>query len=238
MADTVILIPWRGDDGGRRDKLHAHVQKWLIHLHPDWPIFYGDSPGGAFNRGAAINDAAHKADEVGPWDVAVIHDADTIADAGMLKKAVERVKETGGTCYPYSSYIYLDRASSERLMAGTSWLVAPEYLGDGYRRTVRYHHVSGVQVMHRDAYDAIGGYIELPGWGAEDEVVNVMLNTYSVAPEWLEGGAWHLWHPHTRNDPSDELQEANQVTLAEVAVLAGRPMEMRDFLAKGGHTVP
>lgn len=235
MTDTVILIPWRSDDGGRRDKLYAHVQKWLIHLHPEWPQQEGTSSEGPFNRGEAINDAALKA---GDWEVAVIHDADTIAEPQTLKKAVSRVKETGGTVYPYSTYLYLDRPSTNRLLDGSSWMVAPEHQSDGFTRSVRYHHCSGISVMHREAYEAIGGFIELSGWGAEDQVVNVLLNTYSLAPEWLEGGAWHLWHAQHRNDPSDELQEANHDVLAQVSVLAGRPMEMRDYLAKGGHTVP
>lgn len=583
MTETAILIPWRSDDGGRRDKLYAHVQKWLLNLHPQWTQQEGVSDDGPFNRGQAINNAA---DEAGDWEVAIIHDADNVCDAETLERAVERVKATGGTVYPYSTYLYLDRPSTNRLLDGKGWFIAPEYLGDGFTRTVRHNHVSGIQVMHRDAYEAIGGYIEMcvdeqteiftregwkrhedlamgdqaltlnhstgmsewkpvqkinvhhgeremlsieskthsslttlnhrwpverhwavkqvgkphfrrmrrdwatserfqhddfvpvaaqcadlpteqkytdglvevvawfwtegniphlpdgsprssvtisqsrtanpdhcerirsaltrafglpcetrlnrgrkngvvqlprwrehdseiaifslnseagallqeqapgripshdfllsltkaqlelfiqtslyadghertcsyernlsqkdpagaeafqfacvlagyatasvtrpvmpkygygatvvsirqqnrfklsrgkhkrmtysgvvwcpttengtwlarrngkvyftgnSGWGAEDQIVHLMLNTYSVAPEWLEGGAWHLWHAHHRNDPSDPLQEANHETLAELAALAGRPLEMRDFLEKGGHTVP
>jgi hypothetical protein len=235
MPKTVILVPYRSDDGGRRDKLWAHVQKWLIALYPDFPIHLGESPEGPFNRGAAINSAAQ---EAGDWDVAIIHDADTVVDETQLRRAMARATEIYGTVYPYSTYTYLDRYSTDRLIEGKSWFVAPEYHNDGFLRSVRYHHVSGIQVMHREAYEAIGGYVELSGWGAEDQIVNVMLNTYSNAPEWGEGGAYHLWHPAKRNDPTDELSNANHDVLAEIAVLAGRPMEMRDYLKNGGHTVP
>lgn len=242
MSNAVILVPWRSDGkSGRREKLWAHVQKWLIASFPDIPIYMGESPDGPFSRGAAINDAARQAsedEEHGDWEVAVIHDADNIADPDTVRKAIERVTETGGTVYPFSTYIYVDRASTTRILDGSSWMLAPEHHDDGFMRSVRYHHVSGVQVMHREALAAIGGYIELEGWGAEDQIVNIMLNTYSMAPEWLEGGAFHLWHLAKRNDPTNELSEANHATLAEASVLAGRPMELRDFLAKGGHVVP
>lgn len=238
MAKTVILVPWRSDDGGRRDTLWAHVQKWLIALHPQWPIVCGESPKGPFSRGAAINDAARKADEDGSWEIAVIHDADNVCDAGQLVRAVTTVEESYGTCFPFSTYTYLDRVSSNRLMEGKSWFVAPERMGDGFLRTVRYKHTSGIQVMHREAYDKIGGFPELEGWGAEDQIVNILLSTYDQDPSWLEGGAYHLWHAAKRNDPTDELQNANHDILAEVAALAGRPMEMRDYLREGGHIVP
>jgi hypothetical protein len=242
MTNAVILVPWRSDGkDGRREKLYAHVQKWLIAAYPQWPICEGQSPEGPFNRGAAINDASRRADELAEdkWEIAIIHDSDTVADPNVVWRAVERAQETGGTVYPYSTYTYCDRASTNKLLEGSSWFVAPEHHQDGFTRSVRYHHVSGIQVIHRDAYEAIGGYVELcAGWGAEDQIVNVMLNTYSQPPEWLEGGAFHLWHPAKRNDPNDELSEANHQTLAEVSVLAGRPMELRDFLAKGGHVVP
>ena len=242
----VFLMPWRGGDPWR-EQLFSFVRGYLRE-HFFWEdVFLGESPGGPFNRGAAINDAARKA---GDWDVAVVLDADTIFDPWLLKVAICNTENPFRGCiFPFSTYMYLDDYSTKRLIekqyarGEEQWaFLAPEYIqddiGDGFRRTVRWHHASGVQVVHRKAYEAVGGFVELQGWGAEDEIMRVLFETFTPGVKWQSGGAYHLWHPAARNDPNDEDANQNHQILADVLALSVVPDQLKEYLQYGGHPIP
>ncbi|OBY33478.1 galactosyltransferase-related protein [Mycolicibacter kumamotonensis] len=229
---VVILVPRRGD-GGRRDELWCFVEGWLRRHHRDWMIYEGDSEPGTFNRGAARNNAARSA---GEWDVAVFHDADNISDPQMLEAAVRRAHETGGCVFPYSAYMYLDQFSSDRLMQEGNFFVAPQTED----WAVMHDHASGVMALSRKAYDQVGGFAELRGWGYEDDVMAVMLRTFTAGIEYMQGSAMHLWHPRGLTvDPTCEIYAAiNAEVRDKVRALQGKPDELRKYMASGGHLVP
>lgn len=227
---TVVLVPYRGDDGGRRDELWLFTRMWLQRNHT-WGIFEGKSPDGPFNRGAAINDAARQA---GDWDVAVVSDSDNICDPDTLRQAVARAYETSGCVFPFGSYIYLDEYSSDRLMLQGNCFVSPIRQWWG----VIPGHSSGIQAISRTAYDQVGGFPELEGWGYEDCVMGMLLKVFTNGVQHLSGSAFHLYHEDGSDPQRKHHGEINRQILADVMALSVVPDQLRDYLRSGGHPIP
>lgn len=239
MVNAVFAIPYRESDARRRE-LFEFVRSWLDDHHPQWPLWAGASPDGPFNRGAAINDAARNADD--DWEVLIVHDADNICDPYTLRRAVHLADVTGKVYFPFETYTYLDQFTSDRLMDQGNWFIAPElHPHQVFRTTVRHKHYSGIQVIPRRTYEAVGGYIELTGWGAEDAIMNTVFETFGPGVEWLPGGAFHLWHPANRNDPNDVNNVRNHTIWSRVQEIARRhnhARALRGYLASIGYQVP
>lgn len=228
---AVILIPYRSD-GGRRDELAKFTNDWLWKHHPRWPRVLGYSPEGPFNRGAAINDAARMARD---WDVAVVSDADNICDPATLQAAVEQAHETKGCVFPYDTYLYLDESSSDRLIAGDYWFVTPVRQAWG----INLNHHSGIQAISRAAYDQVGGFPEMEGWGYEDSVMAEMLKAFTPGIKHLQGSAYHLYHGEGSSNPERAVYgPVNQQILADVMALSVVPDQLREYLKAGGHPIP
>lgn len=179
--ETVVLVPWRESDALRAWNYEI-ARPYLERL--GMRIFEGDSDG-AWSRGAAVNRAA---EDAGTWDVAVIADADTITQAEAVHAAVSHVRRTRAAARPHRG--------RHMLTAGGSYALGyygPEALGPG--DTWNMHRGGGTLVVHRAAWEAVGGYDPAySGWGHEDTDLNVRL---LAAAGWdmLDRPAWHLWHP-------------------------------------------
>lgn len=235
MVKTVVAIPYREADE-RRKELFNFTAQWLADKHEGWSVHVGASPDGPFNRGAAINDAVRQADN---WDIAVVHDADNICDPATLRFAVHLAVETGKVIYPFETYTYLDEYTSNRLMRDGCWFIAPEqHPAHGYRSTVRHHHYSGIQVIPRTAWDAVGGYIELTGWGAEDAIMNTVFEAFTPGVHWTNGGAYHLWHKANRNNPRDANNVRNHQIWSRVDNRRHNQSRLREYLATVGYVIP
>lgn len=228
---VVILTPYRSDDGGRRDELWHFTRSWLNRHHP-WEIYEGKSPDGPFNRGAAINEAARQADD---WDVAVISDGDNIADPGTVERAVAHAHGIGGCVFPFETYLYLNEFTSNRLMSAGNCFVSPI---EKWWGVMRGHH-SGIQAISRIAYDRVGGFPELEGWGYEDSIMSLMLKAFAGGLTHLDGSAFHLYHGESNGDPGREHYGAiNRRILADVMALSVVPDQLRTYLREGGHPIP
>lgn len=238
---VVVLVPRRGD-GGRRDELWDFTRAWLEANHPDYEIVTGDSPAGPFNRGAAINAAARAA---GDWDIAIVHDGDNIVPPEQLREAVKRAHYTKVMHYAHDAYYYLDRRSSDRIMAGPDhWWVVPQiYNGKvGYREHLLHKHISGVQAVPRSVWDATGGFVELTGWGSEDSIFAVLANTLGGGVEWVYGPCYHLFHDHAAADVERGLVAENRKQLMNIKRLEKtyprHPESLKEELRSMGHPVP
>lgn len=234
---VAIAVPWRSDDGGRRDQLWAHTRKWLETNHPGAPIYQGESPPGPFNRGAAIN---HAAAQAGRWDVLVVHDADNISHPDTLGLAVDTAWRNATVIFPFETYIYLDGPSTDALLADANWFVCP-YKGDkGYAETVKFHHYSGIQAISRPTWDRVGGFISLPGWGAEDAIMEQLFETFAGGVDWLHGSAYHLFHePQWYTQPAETA--SNRRIYAHILQLRKRgdaKTRIRQYLKSIGHPIP
>lgn len=200
-----ILVPYRGDNGGRRDQLWAYTRKWLDQ-HLPYDIVLGPSPAGPFNRSAAVNAAAHSA---GSWDVAIIHDADTVVPAHQIKAAVHAATTTGRLAFAFTSVVDLGKECTDRVLATNT--LDLEHLTIDAIRTAPLATQSSALAVTRELWERVGGFDELfVGWSAEDNAFCRAATIMAGTPERIPGHAFHLWHPPGRPPGSDPNYIRNQ----------------------------
>lgn len=189
-----LIVPRRGD-GGNRDKLWDFCRRYWRTERPEWEIVEGEHIDGPFNRSAAINQAAQ-----GPWDVAVILDADTVIDTEPIERAVMLAHETWRLVLPFSTRCLLSRSGTRKILEGYkgSW---DRFVTARQRPSDAYVYVSGCQVVPRPLWDAIGGFDErFESYGGEDDAFHaatIALSGHDAREDRLPGNAWHLWHAHS-----------------------------------------
>lgn len=200
--NTVILVPYRGD-GGRRDELWAFTEAHLHDHHP-YPIIEGSSPDGPFNRAAAINDAAGRAD----WDIAVISDADTICPPEQLDDAVQLAAVSGRLVFAFTTVTELDQATTDQLLAGTPLLTE----GIVQIRRDELGIQSSLCAVPRCLWNKVGGMDDkFVGWSAEDNAFTKACTIMGGDPLRVDGTVYHLWHPTSRPSLQDHNYRRNQI---------------------------
>lgn len=178
--DVVTLVPWRGGDR-QRETVWDFIRPRLEAL--GYPLFTGDRARGPWARAAACNAAAAAA---GSWEIALVADADTTLERDAVSRTIERVSRTRAAARPHDHRFMLSHAGTKALMrtgrVGQKFLWADAPGG-------------GALVIHREAWEAVGGYDErFIGWGYEDSAMNISLAT-TAGWERMPGVALHLWHP-------------------------------------------
>jgi GT2 family glycosyltransferase len=200
VAPVVVCVPWRGGHP-QREFNWSVVKPWLESL--GYPIYLGDRAG-PWSRAAACNQAAR---EAGDWDVAIFADADTLAEEDALRRAVDTVISTAGAVRPHDKLWNLSHSEST--------LVQRRGVG-----ALKHHPKrrllpgGGLLVVHRDAWDKVGGHDErFIGWGHEDSALNTRL---LVEASWdrISGNAWHLWHQ--RDSKETPERKANWAMMHEL----------------------
>ena len=188
-----ILIPWRGGDPARERNL-KFVVDWYRPL--GLPITLGDSTSGiAFNRGQARNNAAAGA---GDWDVALLADADTVAELDVVRTALHMARETGQLIIPHDDFYRLNRYGTIDLIGKRDFYQGhPSQVWKlcAWPRVEQSMMPSGALVISRSAFEAMGRYDEgFIGWGYEDAAfLQDAQRTIGVTR--LPGKLFHLWHP-------------------------------------------
>lgn len=189
MARVVILVPRRAD-GGHRDLLWRFCRDWWTRDHPDWPIIESHHDEGPFNRSAAINAAAR---EAGEWDVAVIIDADVLANPDAVRTAADIAAATGRLVVSHNDRIMLNKAGTTKILDGYKgpWRVKQMV------ETVFTDSVSCALAVPRSAWDLVGGMDErFVGWGYEDSAFVIAAETLTGKPlVRLASELFHLHHP-------------------------------------------
>lgn len=196
---VVILVP-RREDGGRRDQIWEWVRYWLVQHHPDWPIFEGTDDDDVFSMATARNNAARAA---GEWDVAVIVDADTIAEPTAIEAAVLAARTSRKIWLAGDVRMRMDETSSDRILSGGPWFPRPEGerhpKGNVIDETCYGEPSSGVFAIGRPLWDAAGGYLEsLQGWGWEDLVFITQCYVVGDGMDWVRNSTLlHFYHDRT-----------------------------------------
>lgn len=226
----VVLVPFRADP--HRAQVWRFVQAW-IHTNYEYPLFMGDG-GGVFSAARARNEAAQLA---GDWDVAVFHDADTIAHPDAVQKAVELAAVTDQMVVAADSHMYCDRISSQRILfSGVPMFPRPVTFDNN---GVYANPCSGVFAVNRNLWEATGGYVEsLQGYGYEDLVFLQMCGIFGQGHTWIPGHiSLHLWHP-----PAEKTNDTTRNKTAWQQVARFKRRNDRDgartYLATLGHIVP
>lgn len=223
VVKVVTLVPRRAGDP-HRDRLWEFCRSWWQADHPDWPIVEGHHDTGPFNRSAALNQAAR-----GDWDVAVVIDADIIANPTAAATAVDIAHGTGRLVISHHDRVMLNRRGTDQVL-------------DGYRgpwrvkamvETVYTDSVSCCLAIPRQAWDAVGGFDErFAGWGYEDSAFHIAVETLtgSTAVR-LASELFHLWHA-TSSEASKASPTcvANRSRLERYQAAAGDPTTVRALL--------
>lgn len=171
-----------------------------------------------YNLSFARNQAAQKA---GDWDVAVIHDADTVISPQQIKAGVAAALETGAVTYPYVERWELD-------FEGTKMLLQNEQPGWQHRMT-QYAHtqpLGGCIIVRRDLWDLVRGFdTGFVGWGHEDGAFAMACEVLSGKRlQRVPGKSLHLEHvlaPAKR--PNNPIYLANQARIKAYMSATGRP---------------
>lgn len=176
----ILLVP-RRRDFGQRDR----VWKWLRTHWEDqgFTIYEGYHEVGPFNAAAALNAASR----VGPWDVAVITNADLLVPTHQLHQAVEVARRTGSYTRAFDQYHYLSEQATDEVLNGSVPSVEmAEWSGP-------FGNVPAA--ITRELWEAVGGEDEgFVGWGYED--ISFRLACERLAGETcVPGPLFHLWHP-------------------------------------------
>jgi hypothetical protein len=229
---TVILAPFRSDHG-RRALLWDWVRDWIAQNY-DYPIFTADSDGQEFSSAQARNRCAAAA---GDWDVALIHDTDTIAHPDAVAQALELAASTNKMVLTADAHMYCDQPSSDRILASGNPAFARPASFD--KHGIYERPCGGVLAISRDTLATVGGYIESQhGWGYEDLCLLQMLGIFAGGNTWVPGHInLHLWHEPA---PRDAQTQANKRAWQELTILRRRADRdgARRYLAGLGHRVP
>lgn len=210
-ASTVVVLVPRRADGGHRDRLWSFAREWWLSQHPDWPVVEGDhDDGGPFNRSAAINLAARKADElVGRWDVALIIDADIIANPEAVRAIIEIAHNENRMAVSHNRRVMLSQPMTERILDG--------YRGSWEARGQRVwtDSCSCCIAVSRTLWDRVGGFDEgYVGWGYEDSAFGALAIHHGGPIHYHRSTLFHLWHPESpdaaRKSP---VRQANEQRL-------------------------
>lgn len=229
---VAILVPFRPD--GNRAHLWDFTRYWIGQNY-NYPVTVADSSGEQFSAAEARNNAAKMAGD--NWDVALFHDADTIAHPEAVNRALDIAVATDKMVVAADSHMYCDRLSTERIMAsGVPMFPRPASFD---QRGVYAKPCSGVIAVNRNTFDAVGGYVEsLAGWGYEDLVFLQQCNLFAGGHDWIEGHInLHLWHEPARRDGNTRRNEHAWKMLANFRRLGNRA-GARKYLADLGHRVP
>lgn len=221
---TSILVPYRAGEEWRDRAWAYNRARWE---QMDVEVVVADpGPGrhpGEFNHPAAINDAARRSSGV----VLVVADADTAFHPGWVAAAAAMVRAGVPWVLP-RHYVKVDRASTERILAGGSLDgYTADWVGDGISW-------SGLVVVPRAGFEAVGGYDERwAWWGADDVAFAMSMLTLWGPVERLEGEAIHLWHPTPIDETygHDHFQESRRLMERYVAA-EGDPVAMRALIAE------
>lgn len=229
---VVVLAPFRSDRG-RRAQLWTFVQNWIA-THYDYEVYTADSDGELFRPGQARNRAAQAA---GDWDVALLHDTDTIAHPDAVAQAIDMAARSNRMVVTADAHMYCDRLSSDRILAsGNPGFARPASFD---QHGIYERPCSGVTAVSRDVFDSVGGYIETQqGWGYEDLCWLQMVGIFAGGNTWVPGHInLHLWHPPA---PRTEDTGANRRTWRELTRYRQRADRdgARRYLASMGHRVP
>lgn len=180
-----VLVPYRYSSL-HKQKLFDFVMS-RIYCTLGWNIVVGDAPG-EFSRGGSINRAAELSDA----DVFVLCDADTIANPEYLQAAVD-IAPASGWVLPYTMYYNLDEIETEHIVTSPSTI---RLLPPKHSIHALDYVVSGILVLSREAFEAVGGYDErFIDWGFEDDAFASSLKSLVGPTVRIEGFVSHLWHP-------------------------------------------
>lgn len=212
---VALLVPFSSDDPSR-NRIWLHIKKWLEDSLK-MPIVVGEhfpETPADYNLSFARNDASFKA---GDWDVAIIHDADTLINPQQILDGVKLAYETGAVTYPFTERWELDFAGTEKLLKDDSSDWAKHL-----KKYSRNQPLGGCMIVRRDLWELVRGFdTGFVGWGHEDGGFAMACETLSGKKlKRIKGNSLHLEHtfaPAKRPDNPRYLANKERVNRYQVA---------------------
>lgn len=218
-----LIIPFSSKDPVRKRNF-----KWLLHYWkhelPDAEIIVGESRGGIFCKGEALNRAVSRA----RGQVLVILDADAYMEGQVLEYCAEKIlkhRKHHLWFVPYRHLYRLTEKITEAIIQSDPddplripSPPPPDYITNQGHNTIYGHRYGAMcMIFHRDAYDLLGCFDErFRGWGGEDIALLRALDTLYGKHKTVEADIFHLWHSFLGNDyktrvwPGQKKANANE----------------------------
>lgn len=163
---VLLAFPWRGDK--ERTPIFEVVKPAVRALYPFDGAITTDSLHKPFNRAASRNLAVVHALRL-HYDVIVLCDADSIPEQEPLERAIDAAYTTGGLHVPFDVVRVLSRKS---LHNGRDWDSRPVLYSYG-------PSCGGIYIIRPSEWVQAGGMDErITGWGYEDQIFLVAVNTF------------------------------------------------------------
>jgi hypothetical protein len=218
-----VVIPFRSDDNGPRDRIATWVLNRYRSLIAGEAIL-AEEPEPAhtyFCRSHAINNGVRQAKH----DIVLISDADAVYYPDALSKAIEELQYRTWVI-PYRRYRELDEVSTEIILRSspaedpTQWAKSKaEYFGSN----------ASLILTTKEAFWNVGGFDErFIGWAPEDQAWAAAMETINGPPARVQTrDMLHLWHPtnddNKRGNPhyaaSDELWQRYQTARGNIGMM-------------------
>lgn len=247
MAGVSVLVPYRGDDGGPRDKAWAYVREWYRSQFPGWQVVQGDLPAGSpWVKGDAVQRALTRSDGA----ICVVADADVLSVG--VDQAVRAVQSGAAPwATPHRRVYRLTEAATARVLAGEPLPDIPERTPrrrqPGQRPRVwrapdfgEIHAAmlgGGLVVLPRALYEQVPMDPRFEGWSAEDFSFGRALSVLAGPPWRSSAPLLHLHHP-----PQPRLTRAvgslESRALAQRYRAATTPDAMRALIAEFAGRTP
>lgn len=191
MSDVTVVIPYRGDSGGHRDRALDWVLRWWAARHPGWPVVTGGCEG-QWCKAVAVADGLARTDS----PVVVVADGDMFTDG--VDAAVDAVRSGGHAwAVPHTLLHRLTVDATATVLAGDP------------ARPVRWRHLPTAETPYTGVAGGSMTVVSrpvlgdvpmppIPGWGQQDMA-------WALALQTLAGPCWrgpapicHLWHDPPR----------------------------------------
>jgi hypothetical protein len=229
---VVVLAPYRYGSL-RRERIWRWVKDWY-ETNFDWPVYHLDSVGSVFSIAQARNKLAF---HVKDWDVALMIDADTIAEPGAIREAVDRASKHRQIILAGDVHMRMNERSSDLILERGIWFPRP----DGYLpKTGANEHIygepsSGCFAIGRELWEATGGFVEsMQGWGYEDLVFLTQCYIAGDGVAWVDGSTMlHFWHP--RAEINEDTERNHKIYNAFHALSEYDRQTAKEFLRGVGH---
>lgn len=216
---TALVIPFCFD--GDTDRLAAlhYVRKWYERQHNFDLVIGTCSPEEPWSKGLAVARAVKRTRR----SVLVLADADVLVAPEALVDCVRAVA-VGDAAWsqPHATVYRLSRLSTNMVYNGELTEIRHLFRRALDRPEHPAPHGGGISVMHRDAFEAVGGIDpRFIGWGGEDISFAWALDT--LVGQCFRGGVpmWHLYHARAPRRLGNRASEASEQLAARYATANG-----------------
>lgn len=220
MPPFTVAIPWR--PAPTRVDAFETLTRWYTEHVPEATVRTIDTDDDVFVLAACRNRAVAS---VGPDDVVVLNDADTIPEVGPLRAAVAAARTSGRVHLPYTAYHWLGARGTAQLRSGRAAADCDFELVNGA--------CSGVYVTTPETWAAHGGQDErFRGWGFEDAAWYLAHGTVLGEPPVRHEGRVYALH-HQAEVRAGERYDANAALMERYRAAAGDAGAMAQLVGVG-----